>query len=288
MKKIGIKIGVLLLILGLGMSFPTYAEASAPPVTRNLILVNKNNPVDLGYKPTLEVDLSQFAPVKNPSYVPQMVGDAFGKMVNDMKAQGIEDLYIANAYRSVAFQTSLFNNEVNHQMATYGMSEVEAKTAAATMVAMPGTSEHQTGFAIDLATTGDTELTESFENTKAGKFIKEKGYQYGFIVRYPKDKEKKTGVIYEPWHIRYVGIPYAEFLTKEKLTLEEFYEKLEHKGNLSFEISNKGKKQYYKVSEKSDVSKVSKNTLEISENNKGSYVMLTKEAKPKKTTKKKK
>lgn len=288
MKKIGIKIGVFLIIIGLGIPFTSHAETEPKPVTQNLILVNKNNPIELGYKPGLEVDLSQFAPIKNPSYVPQVVGEAFGKMVNDMKAQGIDDLYIANAYRSVEFQTSLFNNEVNNQMATYGMSEDEAKVAAATMVAMPGTSEHQTGLAIDLATTGDTELSEGFENTNAGKFIKEKGYQYGFIIRYPKNKQKSTGVIYEPWHIRYVGTPYAEFLTKEKLTLEEFYEKLDRKGSLSFEISNKGKKKYYKIAKLADAKKMPKGTLQISESNKGDYTVLIKQEKPKKSSKKKK
>ena len=90
--------------------------------------------------------------------------------------------------------------------------------------AKPGYSEHQSGLAIDVSTPAvNNDLKESFADTPEGLWIAENCYQYGFIVRYPKGKESITGYAYEPWHIRYVGVELATYLTKNNLTLEEYY-----------------------------------------------------------------
>ena len=89
-------------------------------------------------------------------------------------------------------------------------------------LAKPGYSEHQTGLSIDVGTK-DSGLTIHFENTLAFKTLKENAHLFGFILRYPKDKEELTGYAYEPWHFRYVGPVHAKIIYENNLTLEEYF-----------------------------------------------------------------
>jgi LAS superfamily LD-carboxypeptidase LdcB len=95
------------------------------------------------------------------------------------------------------------------------------------VVARPGTSEHHVGLAVDILGSGYYSLEQSFENTAAFKWLKAHCAEYGFILRYPKEKEHITGVIYEPWHYRYVGVDVAKEIMSRNITLEEY---LEEKG----------------------------------------------------------
>lgn len=114
---------------------------------------------------------------------------AFTKMKNDAAKEGIT-LTVVSGYRSYTRQTTLYNNYVAR----------DGKANADTYSARPGHSEHQTGLAADLNL-----VDTSFENTKAGKWLAQNCYKYGFILRYPKGKESITGYIYEPWHFRFIG-----------------------------------------------------------------------------------
>ena len=98
---------------------------------------------------------------------------------------------------------------------------------AATEVIRPGTSEHQTGLALDILGSGYTDRQESFDQSKAFQWLKAHCADYGFILRYPKGKEQITGMDYEPWHYRYVGKEYAKEIMSRGITLEEF---LQEKG----------------------------------------------------------
>jgi len=90
--------------------------------------------------------------------------------------------------------------------------------------AVPGTSEHQSGLAMDIScSTINFELDEVFDSTPEGIWLAENSYKEGFIIRYPKDKVDITGYEYEPWHIRYVGKVLADFLYENSLSLEEYY-----------------------------------------------------------------
>lgn len=96
-------------------------------------------------------------------------------------------------------------------------------------VAPPGSSEHQSGLALDVSCPGNRlELTEAFANTREGQWLIKNASLYGFILRYPKNKEGLTGFPYEPWHIRYVGKELASCLTLTGMTLEEYHEMLQH------------------------------------------------------------
>ena len=121
-------------------------------------------------------------------------------------------LVAVSGYRSYARQSQIFNSNVKK----YGENTANRSSAR------PGQSEHQTGLAMDIsAKSANYNLTESFGTTKEGKWLADNAYQYGFIIRYPKDKEKITGYVYEPWHVRYVGKELAAYLYENKLTLEE-------------------------------------------------------------------
>lgn len=129
-----------------------------------------------------------------------------------------------SCYRSVALQKSLYERQVQKQK-NAGYSEEKARAVAATIVKKPGQSEHNTGLAADLGGSGDYSLNQSFEKTAAYRWLIEHCAEYGFILRFPKDKEAITGVIYEPWHFRYVGKEAAAEIMRDGLCLEEYLEK---------------------------------------------------------------
>ncbi|GFI55891.1 putative carboxypeptidase YodJ [Clostridiales bacterium] len=131
---------------------------------------------------------------------------ALQKMFSAAKADGIT-LEIVSGFRSYDRQTQLYNNYVSRD----GVAAADRYSARA------GHSEHQTGLAFDL-----NSLEESFGETKEGKWLKEHCHEYGFIIRYPKEKEEITGYMYEPWHVRYLGEAVAKSVTESGLCLEEY------------------------------------------------------------------
>ena len=128
----------------------------------------------------------------------------------EMKADALKDdieLWIQSGYRSYSLQEELYNRYV----------EEDGKDLADTYSARPGHSEHQTGLAMDLNI-----IDSSFEGTPEAIWLEENCYKYGFIIRYPKGKEKITGYMYEPWHLRYIGKENAKKVYESGLTLEEY------------------------------------------------------------------
>lgn len=134
------------------------------------------------------------------------------------------NLQPVSCYRSVARQKTLYWQEVDKWLGQ-GYSQSAAETKAATVVKRPGQSEHSTGLAADLGGSGNYSLNQDFENTAAFKWLYENCAEYGFILRFPKGKEDVTGVIYEPWHYRYVGKDVAKQIMSGGICLEEYLEK---------------------------------------------------------------
>lgn len=126
--------------------------------------------------------------------------------------------------RSASYQKTLYWNEVD-KWKRNGYGQAEAEIKAATVVKRPGQSEHNTGLAADLGGSGNYDLNEDFEKTASFKWLYENCADYGFILRFPKGKEDITGVIYEPWHYRYVGKKVAKQIMAEGICLEEYLEK---------------------------------------------------------------
>lgn len=179
----------------------------------NMVLVNGEHPMEEGYVPELmelEEGLSLDA----------RIIDAAREMLSDAKEEGLH-IEICSAYRSVERQEQVFGDSMKERVKE-GMSYWDAFSETSLNVAIPGTSEHALGLALDLISNQYTELDERQETTAEAKWLKENCHKYGFILRYPPEKTNITGIIYEPWHYRYVGIEDATKIMKLGITLEEY------------------------------------------------------------------
>lgn len=146
--------------------------------------------------------------------------EAFEEMMAACRDAGYAP-FLCSAYRTQETQQSLYDNKVQRLMNS-GMGEEEAKVEAAKAVAIPGTSEHQLGLAVDIVDANMQDLTDEQEKTETQKWLMANSWRYGFIHRYPNDKTDITGIIYEPWHYRYVGKAAAQDIFNRDITLEEY------------------------------------------------------------------
>lgn len=146
--------------------------------------------------------------------------EALNKMLADCAASG-HHAAVVSGYRTMADQQYLFKRKVNYYLDLDYTWEAAHKEAA-TIVAIPGTSEHQLGLAVDIVDTSYPYLDDLQANTAAQKWLMEHCYDYGFILRYPTGTTEITGIIYEPWHYRYVGIKVAKDIQTKNVTLEEY------------------------------------------------------------------
>ncbi|MBP3632256.1 MAG: M15 family metallopeptidase [Oscillospiraceae bacterium] len=184
-----------------------------------LTLVNPWNPLPDSWTPDL-VTLSDGRKIDSRCY------EAFEEMMDACKAAGYSP-FLCSAYRTQETQQGLYDNKVQ-RLVDSGMSEEEAKVEAAKAVAIPGTSEHQLGLAVDIVDANMQDLTDEQENTATQKWLMANSWRYGFIHRYPNGKTDITGIIYEPWHYRYVGKDAAQEIFNRDITLEEYLGKAEH------------------------------------------------------------
>lgn len=150
--------------------------------------------------------------------------DAFLEMQKAAAADGVT-VWMQSGYRSVKYQTSLYERKTKYYL-DKGYDNATAKEKAAAVVNPPGYSEHNCGLAADLNSPEHTGLDEGFEKTAAFRWLCEHAGDYGFILRYPKDAEDKTEIIYEPWHWRYVGVENAAKINASGLCFEEYIETL--------------------------------------------------------------
>ena len=151
--------------------------------------------------------------------------DAFLEMQKAAAADGVT-VWMQSGYRSVKYQTSLYERKTKYYL-DKGYDNATAREKAAAVVNPPGYSEHNCGLAADLNSPEHTGLDEGFEKTAAFRWLCEHAGDYGFILRYPKDAEDKTEIIYEPWHWRYVGVENAAKINASGLCFEEYIETLQ-------------------------------------------------------------
>jgi D-alanyl-D-alanine carboxypeptidase len=180
-----------------------------------LVLVNKQHSIPDDYSFTLgTITGSLQCDERILSDLLDMLQAAKGDEVN---------LTICSPYRSHERQTMLFERKITRYM-NRGMSYMEAYQLASKAVTLPGNSEHEIGLSMDIVCDTYGSLDANFGNTAAGKWLAENSWRYGFILRYPEGKEYVTGIEYEPWHFRYVGVDAATVITSQGITLEEFWE----------------------------------------------------------------
>ena len=220
MKRIIIKFNLLLLatiLFAYLKQDKSLEEASKPKslaeelgIVENdyrLILANIDNSID-DYMPDL-------VEVENGRKFDVRAAEALKSFIGAARDEGLK-VFLSSTFRGRYSQKILYDKKVEQ----YG--EEEAKT----IVLPPGTSEHQTGLSADITDIYYAFKTRHIENTETFKWLNEHCQDYGFILRYPKDKESITKVIYEPWHFRYVGVEVAKYIKEHDLCFEEFLDLL--------------------------------------------------------------
>lgn len=198
-----------------------YADYAFDKNDWRLLLINKQHPVPEGY----EVELGNINTMKGVMKCDTRIIDDLLSMLQNAREDGIY-LQICSPYRDYAYQEMLFERKINMYMGA-GYSYMEAYMLGSQVVTVPGASEHQLGLALDIVSNTYTALDQGFGDTDAGKWLQEHSREYGFILRYPEGKEYITGIDFEPWHFRYVGVEAATVIMDEGITLEEFVERLE-------------------------------------------------------------
>ena len=195
----------------------TPSEPPAPPSVDeapwNLTLANAWHPLPEDW----EIETQKLS---NGLAVDTRIYDALTAMLNACKAEGLSPI-VCSAYRTISKQQELFDRKINKYMAD-GLSYDEAYTAASSIVAIPGTSEHNLGLAVDICAASYQVLNSAQADTKEQQWLMEHCAEFGFILRYPRDKQDITGIIWEPWHYRYVGVELAQEITDSGLCLEEY------------------------------------------------------------------
>ena len=171
-----------------------------------IMIVNKSYPLDSSYEPSEPYKEITSDYLYGPDYLDNTVMEKFISMKEAAKDAGYE-LKISSGYRSYKVQVDLYNNYAAR----------DGKEAADTYSARAGYSEHQSGLCFDLNGTN-----KDFLETPTGAWVNEHAIEYGFILRFPKDKEKYTGYIYESWHYRYVGKNVAKEIKESGYCLEEY------------------------------------------------------------------
>lgn len=193
----------------------TNQNKSANSVVKDelLTLFNFENTIPKDWK----VDLVQ---LNNGQSVDRRIYDDLIAMLQAAKSEGLNPL-ICSSYRTNEKQEQLYQNKVSEYL-SQGYSKVEASDKAAFWVARPGTSEHQLGLAVDIVSTKNQRLDRSQENTVEQQWLIQNSWKYGFVLRYPTNKNSITGVGYEPWHYRYVGKEHAKKINELGVCLEEY------------------------------------------------------------------
>lgn len=219
----------------------------------DLLLVNKEHPVRQESVKSDVVNLfgqinmvKSYALLDTNIRLSEGVAQQFQKMIEDAESEGVNHFMISSGYRDFEEQEELY----------------QAKGSDYALP--PGFSEHNLGLSLDVGSTQD-EMSKAPE----GRWLKENAWKYGFILRYPEDKTAITGIQYEPWHFRYVGMPHSVIMQEHNLTLEEYVDFLKENRSVSTVVD--GKKYevtYYPVSKKRTTVKIPANRkYEISGNN---------------------
>jgi D-alanyl-D-alanine carboxypeptidase len=178
-----------------------------------LILVNDHNVLDERWRPTDTVYAKVRITGADSILIRRDVGAALTQMFKAAEDDGLW-LYLSSGYRDYAKQRANYYNGI--QRIGYDDNSIQ----------QAGASEHQTGLCADVINREwiGSHLKAEFAETEHGQWLAAHCAEYGFVIRYPKGKEDITGITYEPWHVRYVGVEVAEFMTRNGITLEEFWE----------------------------------------------------------------
>ena len=246
------------------------STASAFDLSRDsglLKLVNKSHSLSADYVPQL-VELSGLTSGGNGIRLRSEAADALYAMLKAMEADGITSCNVISGYRSYSYQAQLVNDKVAKRVAN-GQNRQSAYDQVTMSTAPAGCSEHQMGLAIDFSTSSSTSV--SFSGTAAGTWLREHAWEYGFILRYQEVKTGFTGIVSEPWHYRYVGVPHSQIIRANGWCFEEYIAYLHEHGAYSFIIGDETFDIYWTQ----DTAAEYDNILDISSDNDGGWIITT-------------
>lgn len=200
-------------------------EASSQADTSILMLVNKTHSMPSGYVPEMTQIAAKYYIQSGVDFrLDSRAATYMVSMLDAARKDGV-NIGMVCGYRSSQTQTQLFDNKVQRLLSS-GVASASVSSQAALAVAPPGYSEHETGLCADLAYNGKSDLEATFESSPAFTWLNAHASEYGFILRYPKDKTDVTKYEYEPWHYRFVGVDNAKRIKADGLCLEEYLEQL--------------------------------------------------------------
>ncbi len=201
---------------------PLPPDSILPPLYYDkLMIANYKNALSAEYVPKdlVKIPDNYTAEGYTGLYVTRETMEAYKKLYYAMYSEIKGRMHIISGYRSYARQSELYNKAVKNLMAQ-GKTSTEARVLALNTTQTPGNSEHQLGNTIDVS--NDNTTDHNYLQTPEGKWLSEKSYKYGFIIRYPENKANITRIDYEPWHIRYVGVNHATYMYVNDLCLEQY------------------------------------------------------------------
>jgi len=193
------------------LDYEFYTDSNEADLSKEMYtLVNKYNYLNKNFVPDNLVTITGIY-ARDKAQLVDVAYDNFVKMADAARLENLT-IKVTTGYRSYNFQSTLYNNYV----------KADGVKNADTYSARPGYSEHQLGYSADLTNAKNVSF-DNFENTDEYKWLQENAYKYGFIMRYPKDKEYITGYMFESWHYRYVGVEIATYIYENNITYEEYY-----------------------------------------------------------------
>ncbi len=201
-------------------AWPTVSPVPTPPkpavdvTSWELRLIRYENPLGEDFVP------ESLTTVENGQQMDSRVAPAASNLINAARLAGYS-VYFCSGYRDYDTQYTIYWNHINQYMAQ-GMTEEEAHAKTRLAVNYPGASEHQSGLCADILESANQEMEPWIGGSGLMLWLEQHCAEYGFVVRYPKDKTDITGVEYEPWHLRYVGVDAAAYMMEKGLCLEEF------------------------------------------------------------------
>ena len=198
-----------------------------------LLLVSPKAPLGKDYVPDdlIYIEDMRAGRPSYYSYLREYAEKALEAFLDEAAMYGHGDIKVSNGYRSYSVQSTLFNNYLADERARHpDWTEEQIYNLVATYSNPPGTSEHQLGLAVDIVADGYYVLDYTQAKTATQAWLMEHCWEYGFILRYPEDKQDITKIIYESWHYRYVGVDHAKAITENELCLEEYLEILKEGG----------------------------------------------------------
>jgi D-alanyl-D-alanine carboxypeptidase len=225
----------------------------------DLLLVNKDHPVPKGLNPESEAVslvknselIDGFGVLDNTIQLSPWLVDKFRTMIKAAAQEGVNDFLISSGYRNEAKQDELYRN----------MGSEYALPA--------GYSEHNLGLSMDIGSS-QADMSQAPE----GKWLKDNAWKYGFILRYPEDKTAETGIQFEPWHFRYVGLPHSAIMQEKNLVLEEYLDLLKQQESVSITIAGKNYKVFYfPVTGDNTITVPAQGKYEISGNNEDGVIV---------------